>query len=129
MDEDAAETRWLTYAELAAARGISRNSAVRVAKRRNWPRRKGNDGSARVAVPVAFIEARRGVAEDSHPDDPGGNHGGESTAIKVLEEQVADLRKRLDESETAYRALVEKVADRLVDRPERRPWWRRWRRG
>jgi hypothetical protein len=43
---------WMTYAELGRARGISPASAKRLAIRRHWRRHQGNDGTARVAVPV-----------------------------------------------------------------------------
>ena len=46
------DVRWLTYAELGQARGISTASATRLAFRRKWRRQHGNDGAARVAVPV-----------------------------------------------------------------------------
>src|SRR4051794_15390360 len=42
----------MTYAELGAARGISTASAERLAKRRRWARQMGNDGLARVMVPI-----------------------------------------------------------------------------
>ena len=43
--------RRLTYAELAAVRGISRASAERLVRRKHWPRQIGNDGVVRVLVP------------------------------------------------------------------------------
>ena len=48
--------RRMTYAELAAVRGTLQPSAERLARRRGWPRQVGNDGVARVLVPLA--EAR-----------------------------------------------------------------------
>jgi TolA-binding protein len=49
---DETDVRWMTYAELGRARGISTASATRLAFRRKWQRVAGNDGTARVAVPV-----------------------------------------------------------------------------
>jgi hypothetical protein len=49
---DGTDVRWMTYADLGQARGISPASATRLAFRRKWQRRAGNDGTARVAVPV-----------------------------------------------------------------------------
>jgi len=46
------DARRMTYAELAAVRGISRGSAERLARRRQWPRQLGNDGAVRVLVPL-----------------------------------------------------------------------------
>jgi hypothetical protein len=44
--------RRMTYAELAAVRGISLPSARRLVLRRHWPRQVGNDGFVRVTVPL-----------------------------------------------------------------------------
>jgi hypothetical protein len=49
--------RRMTYAELAAVRGISVLSAERLVRRKNWPRQVGNDGVVRVLVPLT--EARK----------------------------------------------------------------------
>ena len=49
--------RRMTYAELAAVRGISPLSAQRLVRRKNWPRQVGNDGVVRVLVPLT--EARK----------------------------------------------------------------------
>src|SRR3954447_6785551 len=46
----------VTYAELAAARGVSIAAARRLTLRHRWPKRPGNDGQARITVPVAFME-------------------------------------------------------------------------
>jgi hypothetical protein len=59
----------MTYAELGRVRGISTASATRLAFRRKWQRQRGNDGTARVAVPVS--EARRQI-ERAHDDRDGG---------------------------------------------------------
>ena len=51
------DTRRLTYGELAAARGVTVATARRMATRYKWPKQVGNDGLARVAVPVAALRA------------------------------------------------------------------------
>jgi len=33
-------------------RGIDRPSAIRIARRKRWPKQDGNDGTTRVLVPV-----------------------------------------------------------------------------
>lgn len=45
------DARWMTYGELAAFLGIEEPSARRRVQRERWPRRTGNDGKARIAVP------------------------------------------------------------------------------
>jgi hypothetical protein len=47
--------RRMTYAELAAVRGISPASAKRLAQRHRWGRQVGNDGVTRVTVPLSAL--------------------------------------------------------------------------
>src|SRR5215204_3639735 len=49
------DTRWMTYDELAKALGIGGDSAPNLVRRKRWPRRPGNDGLARVGVPVEHL--------------------------------------------------------------------------
>jgi hypothetical protein len=53
MDGVSEEGRWLSYAELAELRGISKSSATRMSFRHKWRRQSGNDGTVRVFVPTA----------------------------------------------------------------------------
>ena len=64
-------TRWLTYDDMAVALGITAESAKRLAMRRKWPRRPGNDGRALVAVPEDRITdaATHGALDDVTGDD------------------------------------------------------------
>src|SRR3954452_24146453 len=79
------DTRWLTYDEAAVALRISPESVRRLAQRRKWSRRPGNDGKVRLGVPTerldaaalasgdgssdAAPDAARGVAGDAAGDD------------------------------------------------------------
>jgi hypothetical protein len=45
--------RRMTYAELADIRRISMASAMRLVRRKNWPRQVGNDGVVRILVPLS----------------------------------------------------------------------------
>jgi len=47
---------WLTYAEAGRALGMKPGSVKRLSFRRKWPRRTGNDGLARVGVPMAELQ-------------------------------------------------------------------------
>lgn len=60
---------WLTYAEAGQALGMQPSSVKRLSFRRKWPRRTGNDGLARVGVPVAELHPATG-------DATGGSMGG-----------------------------------------------------
>ncbi len=50
-----AASRWMTKAELATARGISVESADRLIRRQGWRKVPGNDGRARVLVPLSEL--------------------------------------------------------------------------
>lgn len=72
---DENEGEWLTYDEAAERLGIKADSVRRRAASRKWKRRQGNDGKARVFVPLDAIPDRipdptPDVTPDSPPQDP-----------------------------------------------------------
>jgi hypothetical protein len=86
----------LTYAELAKALKITPASANKLARRRFWPRTKGNDGRTRVAVPDEALVRPDGLADrppvspqDSPPDNPA------HALIARLEGELAGMREAL----------------------------------
>jgi hypothetical protein len=66
--DDTSDVTWMTYAELGEARGINAASAKRLAIRRHWRRHRGNDGTARVAVPVTEAVPRETKPGDDTSD-------------------------------------------------------------
>jgi outer membrane murein-binding lipoprotein Lpp len=119
MGEDDGETRWLSYAELAKARGISKSSATRLAFRRRWARQIGNDGTARVAVPVRELEAA-----------PDAKISALQAEVAALQARVADLTEQMAavrEERAAALARAEElraVVDRLTAWPGASAWAR-----
>lgn len=100
MDDEAEPPyRWMTYAELAEARSISLASATRMAFRRKWQRRPGNDGTARVAVPVAEIERAHGARATDQDGRRNDISPDLSRTISTLEVAVASLTKRAEATE------------------------------
>jgi predicted nucleic acid-binding Zn-ribbon protein len=108
FDDAGGDTRWMSYAELGLARGISTTSATRLASRRKWRRQPGNDGTARVAVPVAEATHRTGRVQDAS-DDVARLVSGLEAALSTLQEQLERERSRADQAEEA----VEQSALRL----------------
>ena len=117
------DTRSLSYDELADMLGIERESARHLAFRRRWRRTKGNDGKARVDVPLEALPqpgpvtptgGRPDSPTDSITDTPAGSITGSETVlsrhIERLEAMLTDAQARL--------ANVE--ADRDVARGEAR---------
>jgi hypothetical protein len=97
MDVDARDdARWMSYDELAAARDINRRSAVRLAQRRRWARRRGNDGTTRVAVPAGEDQPNHDDARDVTGDDGDDDAGDISRILSALEVVVAPLREQLE---------------------------------
>ena len=101
-------TRWMTYAELAATRGISKASANRLAFRKKWPRKTGNDNQARVAVPSDAQAPPPDVAHDARED---ATH--DDTPVIIHDVQAADTltreRQRADAAEARAAAAEAQV--------------------
>lgn len=116
------ETRSMTYAELAAALGIGADSARNLVRRKRWHRFPGNDGMARIAVPVEHLEQGRKPAWRSDegaadaPADPpiAATPDAAGLALTILTDHVrrceAEIRELKEELETAR----ERAADRDV---------------
>ena len=138
--------RRMTYAELAAVRGISPASAKRLAQRHRWGRQVGNDGVTRVTAPLSALVNTASVAGDvigdvapavipvTEPLD---------RAVDALREQLGIANRRIDELQRRIDGLHTDLADartaamisgceaavlrtRLELLTDRRPWWRRW---
>jgi len=71
-DSDAVQ--WLTYAEIAAALGITRESARQLVIRKRWKRSRGNDGKARIGVPLVALPSERTSRAPSDRTSDGTSH-------------------------------------------------------
>ena len=60
------DAKWLSYEELGQALGITPASAKRLATRRKWAKKPGNDGHTRVAVPKALSPWQLPVNGECH---------------------------------------------------------------
>jgi hypothetical protein len=107
---------WMTYREIAAARGIKPEAAVRLVQRRKWPKReRSNDGLAHVLVPPDWIRPADGatppdVAPRHHPPSSSPDFAGAiQAAIDALREakdgEITALREQLAEA----RGLIEEL--------------------
>jgi len=108
--------RWMTFAELGAARGISKASAIKLIRRHGWRRQRDNQGHVRALVPLTWAE-REG---DGEPDSPAGSPpdvspdaGVVAGALAALKTAVMTLREQLD----AANARAERAETR-ADRAE-----------
>lgn len=103
--EEAADSRWMTYAELATARHITTSSAIKLVVRRRWRRQKDNHGTMRALVPPECCEPMRARHSDSDASV--------RDAISVLAASVTVLRERAEAAETTARMERER-ADRAL---------------
>ncbi len=106
------DTRRLTYAELASARGVTVATARRMATRYKWAKSLGNDGLARVAVPEAALRAPTGANGASSIEDETPVHApmaAVEAVVGALREELVRANERTDRAnERAERA--ERVA-------------------
>lgn len=106
------DTVWLTYDEAAAKLGVKADSVRRRAASRKWPRRVGNDGLARVGIPVSIIPDRTPVAiPDDNTENPDNS---DKIRIAVLEAEGRQLRERLADTQAdrdRLAGLLEKALD------------------
>jgi hypothetical protein len=108
---DTEDTRWMSYSELAEARGIDRPSVVRIARRRRWQKQKGNDGTIRIAVPRTFLDAKRQSPRDRPPDRPEGSLRDNDRKIIGLEARIELLTEELERERAEVRRLTGEVAE------------------
>jgi hypothetical protein len=105
----------MSYAELGRSRGISAASAKRLSNRRRWRKQSGNDGTTRVAVPIAEAVPREIAPGDVSGDVPSIAAG----ALAALEGAVLVLREQLERAE-AGRAEQRRLADEQLAAAEAR---------
>lgn len=106
MDDPDSDLRWLTYDEAAAVLKIKSDSVRRRASARKWPRRNGNDGLARVGIPVRII-----------PDQPE-IVGGDATPGITPDnpDRLAELMAHLAAAKTEADGLRDRLADAHAER-------------
>ena len=98
---------WMTKAELAAARGVSIETANRIIRRRRWERQSGVDGRTRILVPRHWSEA--GSPAREHIARASGTKNSEPAAdrwpavVAALQEEIAGLRAEIEAAQDARR--------------------------
>jgi ABC-type transporter Mla subunit MlaD len=108
------DTRSLSYDEIADMLGIERESARHLAFRRRWRRTKGNDGKARVDVPLEALPhsspaTPTGGRPDSSTDGPTDTPAGAVTGSETL------LTRHIERLEAMLTNAQARLADVEVD--------------
>lgn len=115
---------WMTYEELAVARGIAVKSAKTLARRHHWARQIGNDGKVRVSLPEGVTV---GPSEAPSEGPTVGPSVGPSpihelqARVAVLEVELAGERRRADTAE-ADRDAWRDQAQQLVKAQKPKRW-------
>ena len=96
---DAEDGRWMTFAELAAAREISKASASRLVRRHGWRRQRDNQGTVRILVPPGAERRSDHRVPDSPADSPPVGPSDKVSLVRALQDTVALLREQLAKAE------------------------------
>jgi hypothetical protein len=89
--------RWMTVAELAAMRGISKGSVTRLVRQRRWRRQPDHLGRVRVLVPHGAIQPGKARLADVPVD---GHFNRKADVSRALHEQVEAAEQRAAQAET-----------------------------
>ena len=90
----------MTFAELAAAREISKASASRLVRRHGWRRQRDNQGMVRILVPPGAERRADHRLPDSPSDSLSVSSSDNGSLVRVLQDAVALLREQLAKAET-----------------------------
>jgi len=111
--QDEACARWVTFADLAQARGITKLSAAALIRRRGWRRQRDNQGHMIALVPLPWLNPKPDGSPHqpddeakTEPDNRAGATASQSLltdALAALEDVVTGLR---DQLRSARYALV-----------------------
>lgn len=106
------ETRSLTYHEIAAMHGIGVASARNLVRRKGWHKAPGNDGKARIRVPLDAVPTDTARPGDAPSDagrevisDAGHDAAAHATAITTLARQITRLEAEADRLRAELDAL------------------------
>jgi hypothetical protein len=105
--EQSPEGRWLTYDELGRIRGIGRESAVKLVQRKRWRRIPGNDGVARILVPLDWLIPAKEPSIEPSPERSPEPSPDVSSAISVFRAAFETALAAKDNEIIALRAVIE----------------------
>ena len=111
------DSRWVTYDQLAEARGTSRASAIRQARRKRWRRQRDNRGNVTVLVPADELQPSPDSPADGHEDSPGfinALRDAFATALGARDGEIAALQAVIDAKEAQLVAYRDQISELRV---------------
>ena len=130
MQDD--EVRVMTYAEFAAARGVTILSARRTVQRYKWRKTKGNDGLTRISIPLGAIPAEPPVVKEDDGEPGAVLIAWLIEAGKLADQRIERAEARAGAAEAQVAAMREQYLAELREMREwqlrllaqMQPWWR-----
>lgn len=111
--------KWLTYDEASVVLGIKPDSVRRRAALRKWQRMQGNDGLARIGVPLDIIPDATPVITPDIPDNPDKPKDEDLVLARIeigsLQAKVEGLEARLSDTQRD-RDRIAALLDRALER-------------
>ena len=114
---DDAASRWISLAELAKLRGISRASASKLVGRNRWRRQTDNQGHVLILVPSDALMPPAGRAQDSPRDSRADASNGQAADVDVVQ-ALLDALGEAHARETAVLRERAEAAERRAERAE-----------
>ena len=106
--------RWMTFAELAKVRGISKLSATTLVRRHGWRRQRDNQGHVIALVPLTWTNPDVGGQADDLPDKRADNRPDSQGYIAAFEAALVTVREAHAGEVSALRERAE-AAERRAD--------------
>jgi chromosome segregation ATPase len=122
MEDSPEDGRWLTFGEFAAARGISRESAIRTIRRKRWRRQKDNHGTVRALIPADWQSPLPDRPEDDpgdRPEDHAPVSAFHAQALAALEDALAALREAKDSEIATLHGVIDGLHVTIVRTEDR----------
>ncbi len=113
--------KWLSYADAAAALGMTPESVRQRARREHWRKQLGNDGKALILVPADTDRIPPGDVADTTPASRPVKRPESDTAFAALQSRLTEMEARAAElradveRERGERLQERERADRLTD--------------
>jgi predicted RNase H-like nuclease (RuvC/YqgF family) len=112
------DTKLMSYAEIATALAIGGNSARALVRRKRWQRKPGNDGLARIEVPVEYLAEHEKQRADSAPSSGPADSPAEGGAVDEAVTLTLTLMALTDHVETLKGMLTKAGQERDEARRE-----------